>query len=153
MRHSLLESSRMRTLIDVMDQEVGEYIFPMPCKAKWLSARLEVKVNREKVSVNQQLLFQRLSVATSTWRDGTRQESFAYELCSNPPALSDHELFHCSGAGNELADAIWRKVDSEHTEKPAIVCTQRETYDISTDEARVKIRQSIDRASLLHHIP
>ena len=137
----------------MMDQELGEYIFPMPCKAKWLSARLEVEMNGEKVSVNQQLLFQRLSVATSTKRDGASQESFAYELCSNPPALSDHKLFHCSGAKSEFADAIWRQVDLEYTEKPAIICTQRETDDISTDETWVKIRQIIDRASLLHHIP
>ena len=137
----------------MMDQEVGEYIFPMPCKAKWLSARLKVEINGEKVSVNQQLLFQRLSVATSTKKDGASQESFAYELCSSPPALSDHKLFHYSGAKSKLSDAIWRQVDSEHTEKPTIVCAQRETDYISTDKAWVKIRQIIDGASLLHHIP
>ena len=92
-------------------------------------------MNGEKVSVNHQLLFQRLSVATSTKRDGTSQESFAYELCSNHPALFDHKPFHCSGIKSELNDATWKQVDSEQTEKAAIVCAQCGTDDINTDEA------------------
>ena len=68
--------------------------------AKPLAARLEIEVNGEKVSVNPQLLFQRLCVATSTKRDEARQQSFAYELCSCPPALFDHKLYDLIGKKN-----------------------------------------------------
>ena len=39
-------------------------------------------MNGEKVSVYLLLLFQHLSVASSTKADDARQELFAYELCS-----------------------------------------------------------------------
>ena len=39
-------------------------------------------MNEKKVSVYLQPLYQHLSVAISTETDDTRQESFAYELCS-----------------------------------------------------------------------
>ena len=110
------QSIGMRILKGMMDLEVREYIFPVSSKATLLAARLEVEMNGEKVSVYPQPLFQHLSVATSTKTDGARQESFAYELCSEPPSLFDHKLFQCSGAKSELAGAIWRQVDSEHNE-------------------------------------
>ena len=70
------------TTQDMMDLEVREYIFPVSSKGKSLAARLDVEMNGEKVSVYLQLLFQHLSVASSTKTDDARQESFAYELCS-----------------------------------------------------------------------
>ena len=63
------------------DQVVSEYTFLVSSKAKSLAACLEFEMNEEKVSVNQQLLFQRLSVASSTKTDGATQELFIYELC------------------------------------------------------------------------
>ena len=60
------QSTRMRILKDMMDLEVREYIFAVSSQAKSLAARLEVEINREKVSVYLQQLFQHLSVATST---------------------------------------------------------------------------------------
>ena len=75
-------STRMRLLEDMMDLKVREYIFPVSSKGKSLAARLEVEMNGEKASVYLQLLFQHLSVASSTKTDDARQESFAYELCS-----------------------------------------------------------------------
>ena len=137
----------------MMDQLVSEYILLVSSKKKKsLAARLEFEMNEEKVSVNPRLLFQRLSVATSTKTDRAGQESFTYKLCSYPPVFFDHRLLWCSEAKSELADAIWRQVDSEHVEKPAVVCRQCETDDMSTGEAWVKIRQSIDRGLLLYHI-
>ena len=56
----------MRILKDMMDLEVREYIFLVSSQAKSLADRLEVKINREKVSVYLQQIFQHLSVATST---------------------------------------------------------------------------------------
>ena len=120
----------MRILKDMMDEEVGEYIFLVSCKVESVAIRLDVEINREKVSVYPQQLFQRLSVATSTKTDGARQQSFAHELCSYLPALFDHKLFLCSEAKSKLADAIWRQVDSEHIESPAVVCPQCETDNI-----------------------
>ena len=76
------QSTGMRMLKDMMDLEVREYIFPVPSKAKSLAVRLEVEMNGEKVSVYLQPLFQHLSVASSTKTGDTRQELFAYELCS-----------------------------------------------------------------------
>ena len=140
------------TILDGMvDQEVNQYTFPV--SSKTLAARPEIEMNGVKVSVNPQLLFQRLSVATSTQTDEARQKASSYELCSYPPALFDHKLFQRSGAKSELADAIWRQVDLEHIEKPAVVFPQHETNNISTGEAHVTTRQIIDGGSLLHHIP
>ena len=76
------QSTGMRLLKDMMDLEVREYIFPVSSKGKSLAARLEVELKGDKVSVYLQLLFQHLSVASSTKTDDARQESFAYELCS-----------------------------------------------------------------------
>ena len=64
------QSTRMRILKDMMDLEVREYIFPVSYKGKSLAARLGVEMNGEKVSVYPQLLFQHLSVASSTKTDG-----------------------------------------------------------------------------------
>ena len=55
------------------------------------------------------------------------QGSFAYELCPYPPAIFDHKLFQCSGVKYGLTNVIWRQVDREHIEKPAVVCPERET--------------------------
>ena len=76
------QSIGVKILDDMVDQEVNQYIFLVSPKAKTLAARPEIEVNGEKVSVNPQLLFQRLSVATSTQTDEARQEAFSYELCS-----------------------------------------------------------------------
>ena len=99
-------------------------------------------MNGQKVSIYLQQLIQHLSVATSTKTDGARKESFANEGCSYPPVPVDHKLLQCSGAKSKLADAIWRQVDSEHKDKPAV------TDAISTDEARVKTMQIIERGLL-----
>ena len=82
-----------------------------------------------------------------------RQEAFSYELCSYSPALFDHKPTQRSGAKSGLADAIWRQVDLEHIEKPAVVFPQRETNDISIREAHATTRQIIDGGSLSHRIP
>ena len=76
------QSTRMRILKDMMDLEVREYIFLVSSKGKSLAARLGVEMNGGKVSVYPQLLFQHLSVASSTKTDDARQESFAFGLCS-----------------------------------------------------------------------
>ena len=129
------QSTGLRVLKDLMDQKVSEYIFPLLSKARPLAAHLEIEVNRDRASVNPQLLFQCLGVATSTKTDDARQESFAYNICSCTPALFDRKLFQCSGAKSELADAIWRLGDSEHIQKPTVVCPQHKTDDISVVEA------------------
>ena len=74
------QSIGMRLLQDMMDLEVREYIFPVSSKGKSLAARLEVDLKGEKLSVYLLLLFQHLSVVSSTKTDDVRQESFAYEL-------------------------------------------------------------------------
>ena len=76
------QSARMRILKDMTDLEVREYIFPVSSKGKSLAARLEFEMIGEMVSVYLQLLFQHLSVTSSTKTGDARQESFAYELCS-----------------------------------------------------------------------
>ena len=76
------QSTRMRILKDMMDQEVTEYIFPVSIKAKSLAARLEVEMNGGDVSVYPLPLLQRLSVATSIGTDAARKASFADELYS-----------------------------------------------------------------------
>ena len=75
-----------RILKDMMDQDVNEYIFPASWEAKTLATHLDNEVNGTKVSVNLQLLFQRLSMVTST-----QGEVFAYELCCYPLVLIDHK--------------------------------------------------------------
>ena len=135
----------VKILDDMVDQEVNQYIIQCHPKQKkqTLAVRPEIEMNGEKASVNPQLLFQRLSVATSTQTDEARQEAFSYELCSYPPALYDHKLFQRSGVNSELADDIWRQVDLEHIEKPAVVFPQHETNDISTGEAHVTKGKSL----------
>ena len=145
------QSIGVKILDDMVDQEVNQYTFPVSSNTKTLAARPGIEVNGKKVSVNLRLLFQRLSVATSTQTDEARQEAFSYKLWSYSPALFDHKLFQRSGVKSELA--IWRQVDLEHIEKPAVVFPQHETNDISTGEAHVTMRQIIDGGSLLQRIP
>ena len=78
------------------EQEVNEYTFPVSHKAKTLAARPEVIIGGQKVTVDSQLLFQRLSVA------------FGFELCSYAPSLFDPRLFMRNGNKSELADALWK---------------------------------------------
>ena len=150
------QSTGMRLLQDMIDLEVREYKSPVSSKGKSLAARLEVDLKGENLSVYLLLLFQHLSVASSTKTDDVRQESFAYELrcmfiASIPLWLKTLPM--------QLSQewACWRHMDASRfrTERKARsnVCPQRETDDISTEEAWVKTRQSIDRGLLLHHIP
>ena len=74
------QSIGVKILDDMVDEEVNQCIFRLSSKAKTLAARPEIEVNGEKVSVNPQLLFQRLSVATSTQTDEARQDWIGLDL-------------------------------------------------------------------------
>ena len=66
------QSTGIKILENMVDLEVREYILSVSSKGKSLAARLEVEMDEEKVSAYLQLLFQHLSVASSTKTDDAR---------------------------------------------------------------------------------
>ena len=136
------------------EQEVNEYNFPVSRKAKTLAARPEVIIGGQKVTVDPQLLFQRLSVATSTQTYKAKQEAFGFELCSYAPSLFDPRLFMRNGNKSELADALWKLAARDNVQVAnASVYTRKNGSSNGATEHSIKIRHVIDGGSLLHRIP
>ena len=75
----------------------------------------------EKVQMDPQLLFQRLSLLAT---DGTRDDPapyFAYELCTHPPALFENSRLPWEVHKAALADALWNLVGDENEALPSNV--------------------------------
>jgi hypothetical protein len=111
------------------EQEVNEYTFPVSHKAKTLAARPEVIIGGQKVTVEPQLLFQRLSVTTSTQTYKAKQEAFGFELCSYAPSLFDPRLFMRNGNKSELADALWKLAARDNVQVANVSVYTRKKMD------------------------
>ena len=96
-------SVSMKMLEDMAGKEVNEYTFLVSLKAKTLATRPVVTFDGKNVSADPQLLFQRLSVASSTQTEEAEQDAFGYELCPYLPALFDKGLLMRYGAKSKLA--------------------------------------------------
>ena len=91
-------------------KNVRDYVFRKQDQVVPIDKALEVKVGKNSVEIDPQLLFQRLVTASTNC--GELNEVFAYELCSYPPAL-----FHTTDVLLEadkppLANAMWKIVSN-----------------------------------------
>ena len=134
----------IRILEEMTGKEVDEYTFPVSLKVKTLTIRPPVTIGGKQVNIDPQLLFQRLSLSTTTQTESGRTKSFCLELCSYAPNLFDNKLMMRTGAKNELADALWNEAKREN------IKVKSENYE---DPSKKNIRHIVDGGSLIHRIP
>ena len=73
-----------------------------------MASKSSIKIGDDVVHIDQQLLFQRLTVTARKTAVDVK-EVFKYELCSYPPALFDDSGVMLSSNKAALADGLWNK--------------------------------------------
>ena len=116
-----------------------EYTFKKSGHAVTLATKSSIKIDNENVQVDQQLLFQRLILASNQCED--LPSLFCYELCAYPASLFDSSLMLLQPNKPALADAIWLKLSPQ---------TRAESAPKKTDLN--DLQYVLDGGALLHRI-
>ena len=118
---------------DMEGQNVVNFTFKRAQQAITMGSKSNVKVGGEEISINPQLLFQRLiSVSDDSLDDP--EDLFRFELCSHPSALFDWSGLLREAQKSSLAKAIWAQ------------------GDCSANEGLENVQYVLDGGSLLHRI-
>jgi hypothetical protein len=117
---------------------VNEYSFKRSNQIVTLSDKTSVRITGEAVSIDPQLLFQRITAIADRYYEDV-SGLFQYELSSVPSSLFDNTGLPRLAQKSQLADAIWKLGDC------AIDSTE-----INIDKRKHYV---IDGGSLLHRIP
>ena len=88
-------------------KNVIEHTFRKKDQVVTFASKAAVKLNNDEVQVDAQVMFQRLSVVTTTGRYENPAQCFEYEMCSYPTSLFDESLLPRKASKPVLADAIW----------------------------------------------
>ena len=94
-------------------QSVEYFVFRKAAQAVPLGAKTAVKVHGETVTVDLQLIFQKL--VTVGIRTEDVQSLFAYDLCSPLPALLESSGLPLQANKAALTDTIWKSLKSDQT--------------------------------------
>ena len=100
----------------MIGQSVVEYTFKKCNQIKNMASN-RVKVGRDEVSIDPQILFQRFLLCGLN--DDQLAEAFGHELCSYPAALFEAKGAMLEADKPSLADAIWNKL-SANTRSPTL---------------------------------
>jgi len=92
----------------MVDKKVFDHTFKKNDQVVTFDTRSSVKIGKESVLIDPQLLFQRLSTAGPRCDDLTGV--FKYELCSYPPALFQTSYILLEADKPALAEAIWKQL-------------------------------------------
>ena len=111
--------------------KLSEHSFKRKDQSVTLTAKMAVKIDGDRVQVDPQLLFQRLSTAAAS----DLETALKYELCSFPPALFESPNLLLEGQKSSLADAIWNLATPDNANLPT------------------GARMVLDGGALLHRIP
>lgn len=95
-------------------ENVHEYSFKRKCQAVTLGSKTAVAIKNEKVQVDPQLLFRRLSIIANS--EDNPVTAFEYELCSFPAALFDYPVLPRQANKASVADAMWENVKDSQPE-------------------------------------
>ena len=111
--------------------KISEHSFKRKDQAVTQGSKSAVKIDGERVQIDPQLLFQRLSAAGAS----DLESALRYESCSYPPALFESMNLLLEPQKATLADAIWKLTVSDSDGLPKDALTV------------------IDSGALLHKIP
>ncbi|VDI23197.1 Hypothetical predicted protein [Mytilus galloprovincialis] len=114
---------------------IDEFVFKRKNQVTTLSSKLNIKVDNEEISVDPQLLFQRLVTTANTMFPDVSQV-FKYELSAVPAALFEPSGLMRQAQKSTLADEIWNTGSCVFSD------------DLGTD-----VRHVIDGGSLIQRIP
>ena len=118
------------------DQKAAEFSFKRTDQAVTMILKNAMKFDGDTVSVDPQLLFQRLvSAAGNVYED--KEEVFRYELSSYPASLFESTIFLRQGNKAALAEELWIK-------------TSKNTTPVVPDEG---VRFILDGGALLQKLP
>ena len=117
----------------MVGESVDTFKFRKANQAVTLASRSSVKITSKSVTVDPQLLFQRLITVRDHF-DGV-QSLFQYDLCSHPPALFEASTLPLQPTKSVLADVLWKDVQEEQP-KP-----------------NGEVQYVLDGGALLHRIP
>lgn len=124
----IIKSIKSRTILD--------FSFKRKDQIVTMASKTSLKIDRETVHVDPQLLFQRCTTAANGLFDDI-SEIFKYELCNIPSSLFDKNGFPRESQKSLLADVLW-----ENT-----------VNDDNLPEAQKNTHYVLDGGALLHRIP
>ncbi|PIK60573.1 hypothetical protein BSL78_02509 [Apostichopus japonicus] len=122
-----------KILSSMVGKSVEAFKFRKADQAVTLASRSAVKVSGKSVTVDPQLLFQRLTTVRDRYQDVPAL--FQYELCNYPPALFESSCLPLQPKKAVLADTLWRAMPNEQR-KPSGDC-----------------QYVLDGGALLHRMP
>ena len=106
-------------ILESMEGEnVLEYTFKKKDKVVTMNSKVSTKVNGESISVDPQLLFQRLVTAASDVTENIA-DIFKYELCNTPTALFEPSGLPRKANKPAIADAIWTAAKGSDMPSPS----------------------------------
>ncbi len=125
----------MHIISEMEGKAVWQYSFKKKDQAITLDCKAAIKINEEKVNVDSQLLFQRLSVIA---QDSSEDNAvmFAFELSTYPGSLFESPTALLPCQKSSLADYLWKQIQNDNSIRP--------TGNISF---------VLDGGALLHRIP
>ena len=95
---------------EIVESMIGKDAFSISFKrssqAVTLNTKTSIKIDNDTVTIDPQLLFQRLTTVANRLGEDV-SEMFSYELSSYPSSLFDNSGFLREASKPALADAIW----------------------------------------------
>ena len=118
----------------MVDKKVTDYTFKRTDQVVTLGSKNSVNVGSDQISIDPQILFQRLIAISDDTLDDT-EEIFKYELSSQPSSLFDSSGLLREAQKPKLAAAIWEK------------------GDCSGDDTMPNVKFVLDGGSILQRLP
>lgn len=95
------------------NQCVSDYTFKKVNQAITMQSRNSVMIDGEAVTIDPQLLFQRLILLVGNMDDSQLKDVFKYELSHRPPSIFDEKGYMRSGENTSLDNALLKEVGGE----------------------------------------
>ena len=121
----------------MLGKSVSEHTFKRKDQVVTMGVKQSLTVNGESISVDPQLLFQRLVTAARDVTEDMR-DLFRYELCGHPSSLFEPSGLMRPAVKAALSDALWTMARCADTPLPKV------------DENKLFV---LDGGSLLHRLP
>lgn len=113
-------------LNDMKGKSVGDYTFHHKDRAITLASGSSIRVHGQKVQVDLQLLFKRLTVFADKQEDP--KYLFEFEVCSHPASLYESPSFPRKANKPALADAIWDLTSDSENQTDFMPADSRTAY-------------------------
>lgn len=102
-----------KIITSMKDKNVSEYTFKKANQAITMNSKNTIVIDGDAVTIDPQLLFQRLILLIGKMDEAEVEDVFKYELSQRPSALFDEQGYMRYGESTSLEDALLKAVGTE----------------------------------------